>query len=49
MAMSKLATYVLPAYAPDNGPLTKKQLGALRKDAQKHLPTGKTIAKAVLF
>jgi hypothetical protein len=49
MALSKLATDVLPAYAPDDGPLTKKQVAALRKDAQKHLPIGKTIAKAVLF
>ena len=26
MALSKFATDVLPAYAPDNGPLTVKQL-----------------------
>ena len=49
MALSKFASDVLPAYAPDDGPLTAKQIAALRKDAAKHMPKGKTISKAVLF
>ncbi len=49
MALSKFATEVLPAYAPDEGPLTAKQLQALRKDAAKHLPKGKLISREVLF
>lgn len=48
-ALSKLATEVLPAYAPDDGALTARQISALRKDAVKHLPAGKTLSKAVLF
>lgn len=48
-ALSKLATDVLPAYAPDDGALTARQIAALRKDAVKHLPAGKTLSKAVLF
>jgi hypothetical protein len=49
MALSKFATDVLPAYAPDEGPLTAKQIRALREDAQKHLPKGKTISSETLF
>ena len=49
LALSKFATEVLPAYAPDDGPLTGKQLQALRQDAAKHLPQGKTLSKEVLF
>jgi hypothetical protein len=49
IALSKFAADVLPAYAPDNGALTAKQLAALRKDAAKHLPKGKTLARQDLF
>lgn len=49
MALSKFATDVLPAYAPDDGPLTAKQIKALRKDADKHLPRGKTLSREALF
>lgn len=49
MALSKFAADVLPAYAPDDGPLTAKQVRALRKDAARHLPGGKTISKEALF
>lgn len=49
LALSKFATDVLPAYAPDDGPLTAKQIKALRKDADKHLPTGKTLSREALF
>ena len=49
MALSKFAADVLPAYAPDDGPLTAKQVRALRKDAARRLPGGKTISKEALF
>ncbi len=49
MALSKFATDVLPAYSPDDGPLTAMQVKALRKDANSHLPKGKTLSKEVLF
>ena len=48
MALSKFATDVLPAYAPDDGPLTAKQVLALRKDAAKHLPKGKPLSRETL-
>jgi hypothetical protein len=49
MALSKFATDVLPSYAPDDGPLTAKQVLALRKDAAKHLPKGKLLSRDILF
>lgn len=49
MALSKFATDVLPAYAPDDGPLTAKQVLVLRKDAAKHLPKGKPLSRETLF
>ena len=49
LALSKFATDVLPAYAPDDGPLTAKQVLALRKDAAKHLPKGKPLSRETLF
>ena len=49
MALSKFATDVLPAYAPDDGPLTAKQVLALRKEAAKHLPKGKPLSRETLF
>jgi hypothetical protein len=49
MALSKFAADILPAYEPDEGPLTAKQVRALRKDAAKHLPTGKVLSKEDLF
>ena len=49
MALSKFATDVLPTYAPDDGPLTAKQVLALRKDAAKHLPKGKPLSRETLF
>jgi hypothetical protein len=49
IALSKFAADVLPAYAPDNGALTAKQFAALRKDAAKHLPKGKSLARQDLF
>ena len=49
LALSKFAADVLPAYAPDDGPLTAKQIRALREDVQKHLPKGKTLSNETLF
>lgn len=49
MALSKFAADVLPAYAPDDGPLTAKQVRALRKDAGKHLPAGELLSSQSLF
>lgn len=49
MALSRFATDMLPAYELDDGPLTAKQLAALRKDAAKHLPKGKTLSRETLF
>ena len=49
MALSKFASDVLPAYEPDDGPLTSEQLSAIRKDAAKHLPKGKAISREDLF
>lgn len=49
MALSKFAGDVLPAYAPDDGPMTAKQIAVLRKDAAARLPAGKLISKQVLF
>jgi hypothetical protein len=49
MALSKFAEEVLPAYEPDDGPLTPKQLTALRKDVAKHLPKGKVLVREDLF
>jgi hypothetical protein len=40
---------MLPAYAPDDGPLSAKQIKALRKDVQKNLPPGKVISRETLF
>lgn len=49
MALSKFASDVLPAYAPDDGPLTEKQIAAIRKDAAKHLPKGKALSRQDLL
>ena len=49
MALSKFAADVLPAYAPDDGPLTVGQIRTLKRDAIEHLPKGKTISKQALF
>jgi hypothetical protein len=35
--------------APDDGPLTAKQVLALRNDVAKRLPKGKLLARDVLF
>lgn len=49
LALSKFAADVLPAYAPDDGPLTAKQIAVMRKDAAKRLPKGALLSKQDLF
>jgi HD superfamily phosphohydrolase YqeK len=49
LALSKFAADVLPAYEPDDGALTAKQLAAVRHDAAKHMPQGKTLERQALF
>jgi hypothetical protein len=49
IALSQFARDTLPAYAPDDGALSPKQMAALRKDAAKHMPKGKTLSRQDLF
>ncbi len=49
IALSKFAADILPAYEPDDGALTAKQLAALKQDAAKHMPQGKTLERQALF
>lgn len=49
IALSKLAQEVLPAYEPDDGPLTQQQLAALRRDAKERLAKGEILSRQSLF
>lgn len=49
MALSRLALDVLPAYAPDDGPLTTAQTATVKKLAKTSMPKGKILAKQDLF
>lgn len=49
LALSRFAQEVLPAYEPDGGPLSAKQLAALRRDAREQLPKGKLLDRQNLF
>lgn len=49
LALSRFAEEVLPAYEPDDGPLTAKQSTALRKDSKEHMPRGKVLDRQNLF
>jgi hypothetical protein len=49
IALSKLAEEVLPAYEPDDGPLTQQQLAALRRDAKERLAKGEIVSRQSLF
>jgi hypothetical protein len=44
-----MAMQELPAYEPDDGPLTTRQLDKVRKSAQARLPKGKVLSKQSLF
>lgn len=49
MALSKLAEEALPAYEPDDGPLSARQLASVRKAAKASMPKGKVLDKQTLF
>jgi hypothetical protein len=49
LALAKLAEDTLPGYQADDGPLTARQLAAVKADAAKHLPKGKVLSEATLF
>jgi hypothetical protein len=49
LALAKLAEDTLPGYEADDGPLTARQLAAVKADAAKHLPKGKVLSEASLF
>lgn len=49
MALSRMAKEDLPAYEADDGPLTARELNAVRKVAAASLPTGKVLGKQSLF
>ena len=49
MALSKFASDLLPAYELDDGPLTAKQIKALRNDVAAHFFRGKLLSKESLF
>jgi hypothetical protein len=49
IALSRLAEEVLPAYEPDDGPLTRQQLAALRRDAKERLAKGEVLSRQSLF
>ena len=49
MALSRLAKEELPAYEPDDGPLTARDVKDLRKLADRSLPKGAVVKKRSLF
>jgi hypothetical protein len=49
MALSKLALELLPAYEPDDGPLSARELASLRRIAKKTLPGGAVLNIQSLF
>lgn len=49
LALSKLATEMLPAYEADEGPLTARELAAVKRAAKAALPKGKVLDVKQLF
>jgi hypothetical protein len=49
IALAQYAEENMPICVPDNGPLTGKQITALRKDAAKHMSSGKVTYHESLF
>ena len=49
LALAKLARDTLPAYEPDDGPLTAAQLKAIQADADAHMPKGPVRQHKALF
>lgn len=49
IALSKLAQEILPAYEPDDGPLTQEQLIGLQRDAKERLAKREVLSRQSLF
>lgn len=49
MALSRMAKEELPAYEADDGPLSARDIKALRKIADAALPKGRIVRKQSLF
>lgn len=49
LALARLAKDTLPAYEPDDGPLTDQQVLAIRAKAEPLLPSGRIISRRSLF
>lgn len=49
MALSRMAKEDLPAYEADDGPLTAREMNAVRKIAAASRPTGKVLSKQTLL
>jgi hypothetical protein len=49
MALSRMAKEELPAYKPDDGPLSARDVKALAKVARAALPKGRVVKKQSLF
>ncbi len=49
VALARMAQDELPAYEADDGPLTARDLAAVKKIAAKSMPTGKVLSKTSLF
>jgi len=49
LALARLAADLLPGYEPDDGPLTARQIAAVKADARKSLPQGKVLSEASLL
>jgi hypothetical protein len=49
LALAKLAKETLPAYEPDDGPVTDQQVLVIQEEAKPLLPIGQTISRRSLF
>jgi len=49
LAISRFARDVLPAYEPDEGPLSPGYVSWLRREAKREMPKGKLLRKRSLF
>lgn len=49
LALAKLAKETLPAYEPDDGPLTDQKVLVIQEKGKPLLPTGQIIARRSLF
>ena len=49
LALARLANEKLPAYLPDDGPVTMEQIHAIQSDADAHMPKGRVLQRITLF